>query len=168
MNPKANYLYRKSALVVNRAYQKQLFQIHHPEDTFVLSGILPLVRFANGKESTRLGTQMGVLKIAIAESGDVAYTTTVEKDPNVFTDRSEVFIPPYNAFPSFSFSGKRYTYFETQLLITQAIAEGYYEDTFQPSLTLPDTGAEAAPVPSPFVPYQVHLYLRYEHYKPNA
>lgn len=167
MNSKANFLYRKTVLSINRAYQKQLFQIPHPEDTFVLSGLLPLVRFATGKESTRLGSQMGILKIAIAESGDVAYTTSVEKDPNRFQDMAEAFIPPYNEQPQFSFSGKRYTYFETTLLITQAIAEGYYEDTFQPAPMRSDTGGEPIPVPSPFVPYQVHLYLRYEHLKPT-
>lgn len=162
MSHKTTTYYSIIRLSVKKAFQKIHFQIKHPQDAKFLTGIHQTAFYGTAKRLGRIGTELGIIKLAIAESGDVAYTDVVKRDTPIYQDLGDRFLRPYtssqNLNSNFSVYGKRQTFYETYLNITEAIAEGYYEDTYNPS-------------PNPFiqeintaffVPYEVLIYLRYE------
>lgn len=140
---------------------------------------------SSGKSKEGTGANAGLLNLAIAEKGDVAYTEDVKADTNNYLDFTEGQTFTMTIAKGISSEGRRLTYFETEYKITDAIMEGYYEDTFlsaygyvmdvQAALAvafpvrgnvviLPST--EISPIKEDQL-YKVTVYIRYSTIKPE-
>lgn len=118
-------------LYITKPNQKIRFQIRHPENVYSITGIAVTCSLAaRRKVKGGAGSNAGTLHLAIAEKGDVAFTEDVRVDINNYFDFTEQQVSRIGISEGISFEGKRLTYFETNFKITDAIIEGYYEDSF--------------------------------------
>lgn len=170
---------------ITKPNQKIRFQVRHPENALSLVGIaVSCNAYAFRELDIIKGKTAGHLSLMIAEKGDVAFGEDVQIDNNQYNDLTEKRCW-FEAAKTISKIGKRLSYFETNYKITQALMEGYYEDTFLGNVSLNATGAIVsvsaipnnplflqanevylpiiAPVTIPeTLPYSVTLYLTYQ------
>lgn len=148
-------------LSITKQFQKIHFTLRHPENALYLSGIAVTGTkvYEAGLEGITRPDSAGFLSLAIPEKGDVFYTEQVKSEKSKFLDFAEQRLALGFLKNAFGFSGKRKTYFDTCVPITEALMEGYYEDTsFVPVIIFL---AFSPPPPPSITPYTITLYLRY-------
>ena len=141
-------------LYITKPNQKIKFQIRHPENVYAIIGIAVTCSLALSKDERGIkANTAGVLNLAIAEKGDVAFSEDLKLDNNNYLDATEKQINSLGTPNGIQYIGKRLHYFETNYRITEALLEGYYEDVFSQKVN--------EPIKSNFL-YKVSVYIRYQ------
>ena len=163
---------------ITKAAQKIHFTVRHPENATCLSGIAITAtcyvrRLINRDMVTRTVNDMtGFLSLAIPNKGDVFYSDHIKIETDNFLDKTEQLTRSILLGQKFEFAGKRAEYFDTEMPITDALMEGYYEDVSSgnntsivfnstPRLDINLQLPTLQQVRNPVANYKVRLYLRY-------
>src|SRR5207248_1952243 len=102
----------------------------------------------------------------------VFYSDHIKIETDNFLDKTEQLIGSAFLAKKFEFAGKRAEYFDTEMPITDALMEGYYEDVSAansttivfnstPRLDINSQLPTLQQVRNPLANYKVRLYLRY-------
>lgn len=144
-------------LTITKPTQKIRFQIRHPENVYSITGIAVTCSLVSILRGGGGSSTAGTLTLAIADKGDVVFNEDVKRDNNDYIDEIEKQINATLFSKELSFSGKRLTYFETQFIITEAVLDGFYEDTFYAN--------RGDVIPRDTILYKVTIYIRYQTFK---
>lgn len=175
-------------LLISKPNQKLRFQIRHPENAERIIGLATSCsHFAQSVFDLAKGSTVGYLTLSIAEKGDLAFGQDVKWDKNEYQDITEKNCRALHG-NTLSKIGTRQSYFETDLEITKAVMEGFYEDVFLGPITLEINDGVVtyqSPVPNPFgfvenevpliptdpvpiipptgeiLPYRINIYIKY-------
>ena len=178
--------YVVKVISITKAAQKIHFTVRHPENATCLSGIAItgtcyLRRLINRDMITKTVNDItGFLSLAIPNKGDVFYSDHIKIETDNFLDKKEQLIGSAFLAKKFEFAGKRAEYFDTDIPITDALMEGYYEDVSAannttivfnstPRLDINPVLATFQQVHNnPEANYKVRLYLRYVMHEKEA
>lgn len=143
-------------IYITRPLQKINFQFRHPENAKSILGIMVNSNLFFDKRFDRAGGHTGTMALSNSQKGDVFYSQAVLLDKNDYSEVLDLSFYPSIVKSNLSQAGKKFTWFKTNIPISHAIMDCYYEDsiTTQP---LNDFGKIAA-----ILPYEVILYIQYQ------
>lgn len=117
-------------LLITKPNQKIRFQIRHPENAAHIIGLTATCsQYPQSTFTLTRGSTVGYLTLSIAEKGDLAFGQDVKWDKNTLQDITEKKCQAFQATPIAKIATQQ-SYFETDLEITKAVMEGFYEDVF--------------------------------------
>lgn len=150
--------YKLKAILIYGLGEKKHFTVRHPENAECLTGIaITCTRMRQRPFWEGLLPDIaGTLALAIPDKGDVFFSESVKAEKEDFRDLTEIRLRLALRATRFGMSGTRMEYANLSIPVTQAVMEGYYEDSAVeggPTVIL-----DSAP---PHL-YQVSLYLRYK------
>jgi hypothetical protein len=146
-------------LTVTKQQQKINFQIRHPENVFAIIGIAITCDKISDQadpgvpDFVNKGSMAGFLSLAIPQKGDVVFSDDVQIDNNEYADLVEKAV--WGLALDISGAKKRDYYLKTFIKIDKAVLEGFYEDTYSPSITS-NTGELLSYL------YKIRIYVRYQ------
>jgi hypothetical protein len=180
-------MYSIHTLKITKPYQKSLFQIRHPENAQAIIGFYSNCNLGFPTNQPYRGEKVGSVTLAISDGGDMVYGSLIAFDTVEQLDFFSKQVLPSSL--QFNATKKnKITYEPTNIKISDALIEGYYEDyfpqVFNLSPTAPPTGGggviingndaggginnETRPSDDPtnttpvFRPYLVNIYVQYK------
>lgn len=145
-------------LTILKPLQKIRFQIRLPENVCAITGF--------GTTSNKLsegyvpeygevykGDTVGLLTLSLPGKGDVIFGEDVKVDDNDYADFFEKTLP--SNYVPYVYAKKRNIYLDTFVKITNPLLEGYYQDVYNPFVTIGEDGLY-------HYLYKVRLYIRYQ------
>ncbi|MDP1800827.1 MAG: hypothetical protein Q8L81_05715 [Bacteroidota bacterium] len=141
-------------ITITKQLQKINFQIRHPENVFAIIGIAVTcdkIGEFTGDILPPKGNTAGNISLSIAQKGDVVFSDDVKIDSNDYADIPEKRV--YGLQFDIASAKKRQLYFKTFYRIDKALLEGFYEDTYSPSMA-----SDGVELPL----YKIRIYIRYQ------